>query len=109
MNSLRTTIIGSSMAATEPFFTEPPKAIDMALAYNWYGEYKTWADSQKYIVEWLSAEKRKDEATLVKSMAQHEISWVCGWICRLQSRGSKVDESSVNYRDRWLKSLSPLK
>jgi hypothetical protein len=96
------------MAESEPFFTEVPKAVDMSLAYNWYGSHKTWADSQKYIVDWLSEHKRKEETALVKSMAQHEISWVCGWICRLESRGSKVAEASVKYRDHWLKSLPPL-
>lgn len=93
------------MADPEPFFTEIPSGIQMTEAYNWYGTWKTWADSQKYIIEWLTTQKRTKELAIVKVMAQHDISWVSGWICRLQSKGSKVDQQSLNYRDKWLSSL----
>jgi hypothetical protein len=93
------------MADPEPFFTETPSGIDTTMAFNWYGEFKSWADSQKYIIEWLSTQKRIEEANKVKALSQHEISWVCGWICRLQSKGSKVNEQSVKYRDQWLGTL----
>jgi hypothetical protein len=93
------------MADPEPFFSEVPSGIQMTEAFNWYGSYKSWADSQKYIIEWLSAQKRTEDAVKVKSLAQHEISWVCGWICRLRSKGSKVNEQSVKYCDQWLSTL----
>ena len=91
------------MLDPEPFFTEMPSSIQMTETYNWYGSWKSWADSQKYIVEWLTAEKRLKEAADVKAMAQHDISWVSGWVCRLQSKGSKVNDQSIAYRDQWLK------
>jgi len=100
---MSTFMSGTSMAEAEPLFTEIPSSIQMTEAYNWYGTWKTWADSQKYIIDWLTAEKRTVEAANVKAMAQHEISWVSGWICRLQSKGSKVHASSIAYRDKWLK------
>jgi hypothetical protein len=90
------------MAEPEPFFTEIPSGIQVTEAYNWYGTWKSWADSQKYIVEWLTAQKRPDDAAKVKALPQHEISWVSGWICRLQSKGSKLDKGTIAYRDKWL-------
>lgn len=89
----------------EPFFTETPSDIDQTVAFNWYGSEKTWADSHKYILNWLSDHKMTEAHAKVKALAQHEISWVCGWICRLQSQGSKVTTGSIKYRDDWLASL----
>ena len=93
------------MAEQEPFFTETPSSMQMTEAYNWYAEHKTWGDSQRYIFQWLTANKKYEEIAKFKLLSQHEISWVCGWICRLQSRGSKIDEQSIVYRDVWLSQL----
>ncbi len=89
----------------EPFFTDIPSSIQMTEAFNWYGENKSWADSKKYIQKYLSEHNKDELEQKVKKMSEHQISWVCGWICRLISQGSKVDASSNKYLNEWLEGL----
>ena len=90
---------------TEPFFTEIPPSIEMVIAYNWYGENKSWADSKKYILTHLDKEGNTEAYEKVKKLPESGISWVCGWICRLIDQGSKVDPNSLVYLNKWIAEL----
>ena len=90
----------------EPFFTEIPSDIQMTEAYNWYGENKSWADAKKYIIKYLDETGAKNLSNIMKNMPEYEISWVCGWISRLLSQGSKVPPSSSKYLSEWLTKIN---
>jgi hypothetical protein len=90
----------------EPFFTEIPSGIQMTEAFNWYGENRSWSDSKKYIITYLVEHDRKNLAAHVKSLAEYEISWVCGWICRQISQDSKVPPDAIKYLETWLNEIN---
>jgi len=90
---------------SEPFFEAEPSRMDMTEAYNWYASNKSWTDSKKYIIEYLNKNNLSDKAEIIKKSPEYEISWVCGWIARMMTKGSKVNSSSKTYLQNYIEGI----
>lgn len=89
----------------EPFFEKEPTALEIMQAFNWFAENKSWADSKKYIIEYLINNDMKDKADIIKKQPEYEISWVSGWICRLLSKKSKISNNDRIVLDQFIANI----
>lgn len=90
---------------SEPKFDNVPSDSDMTGAFNFYGSEYSWADSKKFIIEYLRVKKLDKKADILKKYPEYEISWVCGWIARLITNGSIVTPNAQKYLDDFINTL----
>lgn len=75
-----------------------PTMIEMATYYNWYNYMHDHNDARKFTKEYCK--EQKDLAKFIKAIDNvpvHVISTTVGWICRMATRGLKLDTRLKKY------------
>lgn len=77
---------------------------DIIKALNWYSANRDFKDSRKYIVEYFRKNKLKLDEPNLNSVVN-----TVGWLCRMVTRGAKLDQREKEYLDRNIRFLTEQK
>lgn len=87
----------------EPNLSDPPKGIEITMAYNYYQENHSDKDAINFILHYLHERGLEKEATNVGK--QKSFNNTASWVARLIDRGFKMPYDSIEYLNSEIKKV----
>lgn len=89
--------VNQLLSKSEPSFTGQPvlTQLDMGLALNWYSQNREKEHSHKYLTEYCKEQNIKVKARQIEAQVS-----TLGFICRMISRGARLDMKSTGWVNR---------
>lgn len=95
-------LVNKKYMGDEPVFSGEMTKEELIKSYNWYNYMATLPEAKQYIIDYLKAIDRLEDAKKIKSLNDNKISPTLGWICRIVSRGGIPPQEDIQYAKKIL-------
>ena len=98
-------LINKKYLGEEPEFNAPLSESEYAKALTWYNYMCTNEEAREYLVTYLNANNRKQQAKLINRVSNDWTSTTAGWIARMLTRGYELPKSSSAFFEQKIQEM----